>query len=117
MNPENKDFSFKIKEYNKKIKFLTENDYLICKNKFNLKEKEMEKLEILLNLDEELKEIYEIRSKITDLMRSNDYDFVKNLYIEMFEKFKNSTHRSVKMFCKNNMKYVEYLSNHVIFNI
>ena len=50
-------------------------------------------------------------------MRSNNYNFVKNSYIEMFEKFKNSPHRSVKMFCKNNIKYVEYLSNHAIFNI
>jgi len=64
-----------------------------------------------------LKEIYEIRSTITDLMNSNDYNFVKNSYIEMFEKFKNSPHRSVKMFCKNNMKYVEYLANHAIYKI
>lgn len=116
-NPENKDFSLKISEYNKKIKFFDENNYLICKNKYKLNEKEKENLEILLNLDNELKEIYEIRSKITDLMMSNDYNFVKNSYIEMFEKFENSPHRSVKMFCKNNMKYVEYLANHAIFNI
>lgn len=116
-NPENKDFSLKISEYNKKIKFLDQNNYLICKNKYKLNEKEKENLEILLNLDNELKEIYEIRSKITDLMMSNDYNFVKNSYIEMFEKFKNSPHRSVKMFCKNNMKYVEYLANHAIYNI
>ena len=116
-NPENKDFSLKIKEYNKKIKFFDENNYLINKNKYNLNEKEKENLEILLNLDNELKEIYEIRSTITDLMMSNDYDFVKNSYMEMFEKFENSPHRSVKMFCKNNMKYVEYLANHAICNI
>ena len=116
-NPENKDFSLKIKEYNKKIKFFDENNYLINKNKYNLNEKEKENLEILLNLDNELKEIYEIRSTITDLMNSNDYNFVKNSYIEMFEKFKNSSHRSVKMFCKNNMKYVEYLANHAIYKI
>ena len=35
----------------------------------------------------------------------------------MFEKFENSPHRSVKMFCKNNMKYVEYSANHAICNI
>ena len=116
-NPENKDFSLKISEYNKKIKFFDENNYLICKNKYKLDEKEKENFEILLNLDNELKEIYEIRSTITDLMMSNDYDFVKNSYIEMFEKFENSSHRSVKMFCKNNMKYVEYLANHAICNI
>ena len=116
-NPENKDFSLKIKEYNKKIKFFDENNYLICKNKYKLNEKEKKNLEILLNLDNELKEIYEIRSTITDLMMSNDYNFVKNSYIEMFEKFENSSHRSVKMFCKNNMKYVEYLANHAIYNI
>ena len=115
--PENKDFSLKIKEYNKKINFFDENNYLICKNKYNLSEKEKENLEILLNLDNELKEIYEIRSTITDLMNSNDYNLVKNSYIEMFEKFKNSPHRSVKMFCKNNMKYVEYLANHAIYKI
>ena len=116
-DPENKDFSLKIKEYNKKIKFFDENNYLINKNKYNLNEKEKENIEILLNLDNELKEIYEIRSTITDLMNSNDYNFVKNSYIEMFEKFKNSPHRSVKMFCKNNMKYVEYLANHAIYKI
>ena len=116
-DPENKDFSLKIKEYNKKIKFFDENNYLINKNKYNLNEKEKENLEILLNLDNELREIYKIRSTITDLMMSNDYNFVKNSYIEMFEKFKNSPHRPVKMFCKNNMKYVEYLANHAICNI
>lgn len=116
-DPEKKDFSLKIKEYNKKIKFFDENNYLINKNKYNLNEKEKENLEILLNLDNELKEIYEIRSTITDLMNSNDYNFVKNSYIEMFEKFKISSHRSVKMFCKNNMKYVEYLANHAIYKI
>ena len=42
--PENKDFSLKIKEYNKKIKFFDENNYLICKNKYNLNEKEKETL-------------------------------------------------------------------------
>jgi len=112
-----KDNQLKIKEYNKIIKFIRENEVLLYKNKFKLKDNEKQKLEILLNLDDELKEIYEIRSKITDLYRSNDYDYVKKEYTNLFEKLQYSKHKAVNSFCKNNIKYIEFLANHALYDI
>ena len=112
-----KDNQLKIKEYNKIIKFIRENEVLLYKNKFNLKDNEKQKLEILINLDDELKEIYEIRSKITDLYRSNNYDYVKKEYTNLFEKLQYSKHKAVSSFCKNNIKYIELLANHALYDI